>query len=74
MEEVKCNVNGVNYVVDLGPLSFSCSITNDPEYGWMLVLSWSRPTQYINITWLRMLTIRPRSPWITHLASFITDA
>jgi len=74
VEEVKCNVNGVNYVVDLGPLSFFWFIEQGPEFGWMLVLNWSRPTQFLNMRWDRYVTLRPRPPWITHLASFITDA
>ncbi len=73
METVKCNVDGIDYMVDLESLSFSWSIEQDPEEGRVLVLRWERLSQFINIKWVRYITLRPRPPWATNFAGIITD-
>lgn len=68
MESFQCDLNGVKYILDPGPLSFTWLIEQDPEAGWILALYWSRPTQFQNLIWVRMVTLRLRPPWITHVA------
>lgn len=62
----RCEINGHHYILELASAQFEWEYTRGTRGERVLFFSWRRETQFKNIIYLRLITLRLCRPFFTH--------